>query len=723
MSQINFAFFDLETDPFSFTGKQDKKQRDNLDIKPFCVGCCYFEDKRPYFESWGDDCVSAFIAEMDANETPTIYYAHNGGKFDMKWLLPHLPAQRFVTISGRLVMARYGIHEIRDSFSLFALPLAKLGGKIEIDYALMRRSVRNKHKAEILRYLRADCDVLRDAVMKLVLTESKKLNEFKDVKPTAAGYAWQALLREMKAAKKAELLDSDGNQYQEIDLYLHARIPEETRKWILTRKRKHDEFYRRYYFGGITRVFKSGVFEGRFNLYDAHSMYPSAMKLFKHPTSDKPESFIQINPKSVVFTDNGDVSGYEGWVYAIEFIGETVGVLTQRRDGVNSLDYRRDRNYMISHEFKVCLELGTVKVERIIGVRVFLPKYCTDFAPFVDKYYAKRNESKAAMKAYKEGSAEYDEQNAYQNVFKTMLNSAYGKAAQESAKFDNTYWVPAGSEITDAEPDGLSEAAISKSWSVVDEMPNEDEGSMPTTLGRIYPEKQKPEQENYYNVLISASITSAARGLLMRKIHQAVSNGGEIYYCDTDSALIGGTVENEGEIFKNNGVLGEWGIDQSGIYKIAIAGPKLYALWYEKDGSRFVLDKKTGKPTTKLHVKQRSKGARISADEIEKMASDRDYLARYESEAPTVSVFEPMKGLERFVKATAKPVPYGSLADYKRRGIAPRNDLLDRFGNRVDPKTLRDKAKAEERKAETARKKRVGLTTTEEKKKRQTVAR
>ena len=703
---LQFAFFDLETDPFSFPGQHDKKQTDNLDIMPFCVGCSYYEDTRPYFSAWGDDCIKAFVREMDENTTPTIYYAHNGGKFDMKWLLPYLPPQQLVTISGRLVLAEYGIHQIRDSFSLFALPLAKLGGKLEIDYALMRRSVRNKHKAEILRYLRADCEVLRGAVMTLIKTESKKTDTFTDVKWTAASYAWNALLREMKAASKSETLDSDGNVYHPIDLFVPKKIAPEKREWILARKRKHDEFYRRYYFGGITRVFKAGVFEGVFNLYDAHSMYPSAMKLFKHPVSDKNDSFIQINPKKVEFTADGDIVGYEGWVYAIEFIGETIGVLTQRRDGVNSLDYRRDRNYMISHEFKVCRELGTLKIERIIGVRVFNPKYCSDFAPFVDKYYAKRNEAAAEAKKHKEGSAEYDEANAFQNVFKTMLNSAYGKAAQESSKFDNKYWVPSGHAETEAKPEGFSEYARANAWRVDDELPNEDEGTITTTIGKIYPEKQPPEAENYYNVLMSASITSAARGLLMRKIHQAVSNGGTIYYCDTDSALIGGEVKGAADIFKNNKVLGEWGVDQSGIYKIAIAGPKLYALWYEKDGAR--------------KVKQRSKGARLSADEIERLAKDPDYMARYYSEAPTVSVFEPMKELERFVKATAKPVPYGSIDDYRRAGISPRNDLLDSRGDRVDPKVLRDKAIAAERKAEAERKKRVGTTTAEEKAARKT---
>lgn len=718
---IRLAFFDLETDPFAKPGEHDSLQLDNLDISPFACGCSYADDYRPYFSAWGDNCIDRFMAEVDANPDPTIYYAHNGGKFDMRWILRFLPAQKFLEIKGRLVRASYGIHEFRDSFSLYALPLAALGGKEEIDYALMRRSVREAHREAIMRYLKADCDALRYAVTQLLDTVGAKRRKFTDIRFTAASIAFGLGNKEMQRARNASLgefplvkrktkdspeeRDFDypytetivGQCYPYFDFTRPRNKDPEILKGIINRKRKHDERFRPYYFGGITRVGKSGILEGEFTQIDAKSMYPSSMIKFIHPISDKKDAITALSPEQFVLDDNLEIVGYPGCVYAVEFIGESVGVLGAFREGVNTLDYRRDLNYMISHEFRACLELDTVRVEKVIAAYVFTIGSCCDFRPFAEKYFAQRVEWKKRLKeSLSDEKAGVEPRNGYssqyckaqENAMKTILNSYYGKLAQDYRTFKDTVWIPNGDEGSVEIPAESIAARIDH------RVPDKYEGYSNDLIGHKYQGKAGPEAENYYNVIAAASITSGARALLLRKMKELHDTGHEFIYCDTDSVLFTGVPTKE--MASGEEKLGEWGIDVGGIYKVAIAGAKTYALWYRKDGIE-------QKP------KCRSKGVRLTIDEIESIAANPAHIVEYKSEAPMMRVLGALDNLKRDVKYTANPVPFGSITEYKARGIEPRNLLRD-DGTRFDELELRAMAKEEDRKAGIVRPKKPART-------------
>lgn len=728
-SKIQFAFFDLETDPFAYDGFEDALQTGRFDIAPFSVGCLYGDDFRPYFHAWGDDCISAFMAEVDANPVPTIYYAHNGGKFDMRWIFKYLPAQKLSDINGRLVKAHYGIHEFRDSFALFAQKLSAIGGKKEIKYSKMKRSVREMHKVEILDYLYTDCDVLRNAVLGLMETSKMKRAEFKQIKSTAAGIAFKALNKEMQDAadfdgkeyrkerenaqaienektrqrekpgtkprevKQAEKGDPKyrlnilGMPYPFIDFApLHKRDKnKEKTEQILKRKRKWDQKYRDYYFGGTVRVGRAGVFDGEFTQIDARSMYSTSMVQFAHPISDKAECYVNVSPENFKLAPNGDLARFPGYVYAIEFIGLTVGILGTFRDGVNTLGFRRDVNRMISHEFKEGIRLGMIRVEKVLSITVFKKEFCTDFKPFSEKYYALRNEEKA-LRGKDKDSEEYKVHDARQLYYKTMLASAYGKLAQDYRNFKDVYWRPLDSVLDDTR---------AGNWDALEEKVSTDGLSEKTVIiGDIktVPVDEGGEQENYYNVLTAASITAGARALLMRKISQVVSKGMEFIYCDTDSVLFRGRPDSD--IATGADALGEWAIDQPDIYKVAIAGAKTYALYFTEGGKREKCDDETGE----MHqlVKTRSKGAIIPADEVVKIAADPARVYQYVSEAPQSGLHGEMMALVRDIQATAKPVPYGTISDYLKRGIEPRQ-LLNPDGGRYTVRELRDMETSDQR--------------------------
>lgn len=729
---INFAFFDLETDPFAMPGKEDELQRDRFDIAPFSCGCLYANNFRPYFVSWGDDCIAEFMREVDANPVPTIYYAHNGGKFDMRWIMKYLPAQKYLDIAGRMVKATYGIHEFRDSFALFAMKLSSMGGKKEIDYIeRMRRSIREKHKVEILEYLQTDCDVLRNAVMGLINESGMRSDKFTNIKPTAASIAFKAMSKEMDLAHKAADLEKKaeekyneriekekqrvagkknakpkaiplpfkqdpryktnifGMPYPYMDCAPLRRSDSDSGskiEWALLRKRKWNEKYRPYYFGGCVRVAKAGVFDGEFTQIDARSMYSTAMVQFAHPIADR-ECEVPISPEHFILDKNGDLRALPGFLYAVEFIGTTVGILAEFREGVNTLGFRRDLNYMFCHEFKEGLRLGMIEVEKVISATAFKKSACTDFRPFSDKYYQLRKEAKARMGKDKE-SDEYRVNNARQLYYKTMLASAYGKLAQDYTSFKEVFWKPAESD---------SEVGGPGKWESVQERvvnPYNPDLLIDEQIGfekRVKLEEYG-ESENYYNVLTAASITSAARALLMRKITEVVNDGHEFLYCDTDSVLFSG--KPSPKLASGADELGAWAIDLADIYRVAIAGAKTYALYYIEDGSKTHVDKKTGERV--LNTKERSKGVRISPEAIVDIAENPGRVHEYVSEAPQSSLHGEMVALVRDVQATAKPVPYGTIADYRARGIEPRQ-LINADGVRYTEKELKAMETPEEK--------------------------
>lgn len=226
---VNFGTYDLETDPFA-KGETPKA---------FAAGVLDPWGNYRYF--WGKDCVVLLVAYM--LDHPGRYYAHNGGRFDLDYVLRcrALPFERseIVRIGGRVVKIQLGDLDLRDSYSLLPTSLAKLGtGKKSIDIAKMHRSKRAQHREEILHYLSEDCFSLHRALLRF-------FSDYGDCLTLAAA-AWRVA--------KAR-----------FDISTDRLEPEE------------DEELRRFYYGGRVQVFEGGEVKGPMALYDINSAYPAAM--------------------------------------------------------------------------------------------------------------------------------------------------------------------------------------------------------------------------------------------------------------------------------------------------------------------------------------------------------------------------------------------------------------------------------------------------------------
>jgi hypothetical protein len=259
------------------------------------------------------------------------------------------------------------------------------------------------------------------------------------------------------------------------------------------------------------------------------------------------------------------------------------------------LSFATDRGtyYVTGHELRAALDTGTFEIQRIVEAYTFDTRIT--FAEFVETYYGKRLTSSAAG------------QTLLVLFYKLILNSAYGKFCLSPDNFKD--W-----EITE-QGDYLDDSM----WNLELECGDYILWSKPST------------QSKFYNVSTGASITGAARSQLLRGLAQAVRP----VYCDTDSIIcesFNGYIDSK--------TLGAWKFESEGD-EICIAGKKLYALY---NRGSVVTDEK-GKP------KQASKGSRLTADEIRRVANGG--IVKYENPVPAFKLDGNHQFINRNIRKTA----------------------------------------------------------------------
>lgn len=464
--EYRIAAADFETDPFKY----------NRVPRPFCVGVY---DGSSLWRYWGDDCVAKFLEYIE-DMPETIFYFHNGGKFDLHFLIGEFRGDLRI-INRRIVKAKIRQHEFRDSFSILPVPLAKFA-KEEIDYDKFERAVRHKYKAEIMEYLGSDCVNLWNAIMVFI----EEFQSPRGIKLTMASAAMSAL-----------------KQFHSFDTFTEA----------------DDAMIRPYYFGGRNQCFKTGIIRGDYTIYDVNSMYPFAMKTFKHPIGTPTDyGGTRINSRT----------------YFAKVQGVNYGALPQRApDGSLSFTAERGVFFASIHELEAAEETGTFKIEKVLETVEF--DRVGSFDAFVDHFYKKRLE--AVLKEGKDGP--------HVTLYKLIMNGCYGKFAQNPDKFMD--YIITCNEL----PEG-------DDWLIAEEIYDWIIWEKPTET--IY-------GNSYYNVATGASITGASRALLLRGIHKAV----DPIYCDTDSVIARSL-----ELPCGDG-LGEWKIEGKGN-TVAITGKKTYCV-------------------------------------------------------------------------------------------------------------------------------------------------
>lgn len=550
--------FDFETDPFL---KWEKKEEQRIP-QVFAVGV-YNILTQEYHYHWGrgetreeiqTDCIDFLLSLMEAAEPGSMWWAHNGGKFDFHFFKEYIRGAMKI-IGARIAQCRVGHVIVRDSFAMIPEALAKFGGKQEIDYALMEWPLRERPdiKAKILSYMKDDCLVLAKAVWRFI-------SEF-GLNLTMASAAMKQLQR-----------------FHEIDR-LGSLV--------------EDERFRKFYYGGRVETLESGVLEGNWKLYDVNGMYAAVMRNVDHPVS---ESFIKYDGKYATTAVDRGVADFA----EIEAINH--GCLPCRLDGKLTFRNPRGRFFATGHEILAGLETGTLQILKVH--QAFRGERHTNFAAFVDHFDAKRMEAKALN----------DE--LMDLYYKRVRNSAYGKFAQDPARF--------------------------KDWELTEEIKETSEGWV---LEHTFPDRKTfiwsrpsitPAHLMRFNVATAASITGAARALLWRGMVTAKRP----IYCDTDSLIC---EEFHGDVDPKR--LGAWKFECE-ARTVAIAGRKLYAMFGDGvDGPA---------------IKQAAKGVRVTAQAIANVAAgiypERDGKGGYlptRNDAPTFSLKKKTHFISRKVRRTS----------------------------------------------------------------------
>jgi hypothetical protein len=269
---------------------------------------------------------------------PGIIYVHFGGKFDFFYMLDWFDGK--MSIAGTKIIKTFGIgHEWRDSYAIYPEALATFK-KDEIDITKFEKETRQKHKKEILSYLKGDCVYLHEIVTKF-------WQEFGDNLTIGS-----TAMKEIKKRHKFDILDSEDD----------ARIRT------------------RYYFGGRVQCFEKGILtpkEGKFFCYDINQSYPTSMRNYLHPISS-PKMGREIIPGTTFFVS---VHGVSSGCFAV-----------RDDDGGLSFPIGEGIFHTTIHEYVAALETGQFTPYDVLET-VDFEKVGT-FDEFVDHFHAARNQAK-----------------------------------------------------------------------------------------------------------------------------------------------------------------------------------------------------------------------------------------------------------------------------------------------------------------------------------------
>lgn len=325
-----------------------------------------------------------------------------------------------------------------------------------------------------------------------------------------------------------------------------------------------DERFRPYYFGGRVECFETGIIKSDFKLLDVNSMYPHVMRNFLHP---KGTLFLNVSRKPDA---DGHLKGaLHNSVYFAEIEADSNGALPVRsKEGLSFPHVKGERFFACSHEIQVGIRNGLLNVKKWHAIAAW--RDTQDFAAFVDPLYSQRQQAKR------------DGNDAKSLFSKIMLNSAYGKFALNPENYKDYVILP---------------------W---DEQPPE---GREWTRAACYEnvalwESKSDKTAHYNNVAIAASITSAARSVLL----DAVVAADRPIYCDTDSLIC-----KDAPLDMDQEALGAWKTEAIAD-KAAIAGKKLYALF-------------NGEQCVKLA----SKGVRLTPDQILRVCNGESVTWKKES--------------------------------------------------------------------------------------------
>lgn len=501
-------------------------------------------------------------------EKRIIVYAHNGGKFDFMYLIPFLAGTetKAQIINGRIVSMLLGKAELRDSFAAVPEALKKIQKK-EIEYWKLEKAVRNQHMPEIVDYLYHDCKYLYD----LMHAYRIRAGTQKTIASNALAYA-----------KKIGCDPGKTNH-------------------------RFDVNFRPYYFGGRTECFKPGTHHN-ISILDIHSAYPFAMTQ-DHATGNN----LDFHRASTL--DNLSREEIERSFITLECTAK--GCFPRRESGPNGLMFPHEFHQfnVTGWEYIAALDLGLISDINIQAVHYSKKKI--NFAPYVkDWFQYKADHSAVDAGGTKLFPIEY-------TIGKIMMNSLYGKFAQNPARYHDYKIVPARTKIC-REPLLNSKNIcvecgakdIEHGWKWACEFDGIEVHSRESLWKWKHQYGVEWEGKTIYkNVATGASVTGFCRAYLLRAIHAVGSHN--VIYVDTDSLIV-----NENTDLSRlpiSPALGDWGIEDLRAPVGHFAGKKLYGI-----------EQSNGKP------KLASKGAKLTFKDMEKLVAGE--IVSWANPAPSFSL-------------------------------------------------------------------------------------
>jgi hypothetical protein len=448
--------------------------------------------------------------------------------------------------------------------------------KTEIDIGKLEANVRQKHMSEIIAYNRDDCIYLYDLV-----------KSYRDIAGKQKTIASNALA----FAKKLGIDPGKTNH-------------------------RFDRDFRPFFFGGRTQCFKQGSYKN-ISLLDIHSAYPFAMT-HNHPTGSSDDFYCK-----------DDISGLSDDQISRAFIiieCTARGCFPMRTKAGLEFPHEYNEFHITGWEYLAARDLGLIDDVKFQSVRY--SNRTINFGEYVAHWYKYKN-----AHPKKTNPIEY-------TIGKIMMNSLYGKLAQNPANYFDYKMVAGGTPICyEPVPDLedklctlCGEPLLDHGWKLEREF-GKHEIHIRESLWRFkYRYGIEWEAKGLYkNVATGASITGFTRSHLLRAMHGlGIEN---ILYCDTDG--IACTAGANFDALSYTDALGDWEQEDMGAPIGHFGGKKLYAVRLS-----------TGKE------KIATKGARLKFDDIVKIVNGETIL--WENPAPTFSIDGSAKFIHREIRRTAK---------------------------------------------------------------------
>lgn len=298
--------------------------------------------------------------------------------------------------------------------------------------------------------------------------------------------------------------------------------------------KKFDDKFRQFYFGGRCEAFRTGVFRDA-DIFDIKSAYPHAMM---QPHGHGVDYAIRQNP--LVLSD-------ERLANCFLTVTCFASGCFPKREGLGLAFPHEFGTYRITGwEFLVARRHNLISQLTIHECFEFYDTI--DFAPYVEHWFAHKQ------------AADLVGDKANRIIGKIMLNSLYGKMAQNPARYRDYRVVDRDTEIDEG-------------WSLDYEF---DEIEIHTRSSLYELQKRNPDSwENfpiYYNVATGASITGHCRSVLLDAIHTV--GPASVIYTDTDCIFVLPGAPTE--LLRQNGELGSWE-HQGHADDFYCGGKKLYA--------------------------------------------------------------------------------------------------------------------------------------------------